>query len=59
MKKELDKLDKAYQINIFDKFINKKGEIKKKYFLVDRLHLSKAGYKIWKEEVSFYLNKVL
>ena len=38
MKKELDKLDNAYQINIFDKFINKKGEIKEKYFLVDRLH---------------------
>ena len=58
MKKELDKLDKAHQINIFDKFINKEGKIKKKYFLIDRLHLSKAGYNIWKEEVSFYLNKV-
>lgn len=59
MKKELDKLDNAYQINIFDKFINKKGEIKEKYFLVDRLHLSKAGYEIWRKEVFFYLNKVL
>lgn len=59
MKKELNKLDKAYQINIFDKFINKKGEINEKYFLIDRLHLSNAGYKIWKKEVSFHLNKAL
>ena len=59
MKNELENINNAAFINIFDKFIDEKGEIVNKYFLIDRLHLSESGYDIWKNEVKKSLNSIL
>ena len=59
MKNELENISNAAFINIFDKFIDEKGEIVNKYFLIDRLHLSESGYDIWKNEVKKSLNSIL
>tara|TARA_B100001063_G_scaffold243675_1_gene274837 strand:+ start:2497 stop:3870 length:1374 start_codon:yes stop_codon:yes gene_type:complete len=59
MKNELGKTPKSAFINIFDKFIDKKGNIINKYFLIDRLHLSQSGYDIWADEVRKSLNSSL
>lgn len=59
MKNELGKRPKSAFINIFDKFIDKKGNIINKYFLIDRLHLSQSGYDIWADEVRKSLNSSL
>lgn len=59
MKNELENISNTAFINIFDKFIDDKGKIITEYFLIDRLHLSKSGYDIWKNEVKKFLNSIL
>ena len=59
MKNELENISNTAFINIFDKFIDDKGQIINEYFLIDRLHLSKSGYDIWKNEVKKFLNSIL
>ena len=59
MKKELEKLKRAFHINIFDSFFDQENAIIDDYFLVDNLHLSRSGYEIWRKEIQKFLSREL
>jgi lysophospholipase L1-like esterase len=51
IKEETEKKDGEYFINIFDKMLDNKGHLIRKYFKPDGLHLSEKGYEVWKETI--------
>ena len=57
MKGELMKYGKNSYVDIFKLFLSKDKKIIKSYFVKDNLHLSKKGYKIWKNEILKVLQK--
>jgi len=41
----------CFYVNIFDAFLDSKGQVIADYFLVDNLHLTEKGYRIWKNNI--------
>lgn len=48
-----------FYVNIFDPMLDGKGSPDARFFDADGLHLSKAGYALWKEVITTHLNKNL
>lgn len=51
MEKELASGQNTFYVNIFDAFLDPKGEVITDYFLIDNLHLTEKGYRIWKNKI--------
>jgi len=51
MKGEVNKIRNVTYVDIFDSFFDKNNKIIDSYFLIDKLHLSANGYKIWREKI--------
>jgi lysophospholipase L1-like esterase len=52
IKEEIEKKKNGeLYVNVFDKMIDNKGHLIKKYFKNDGLHLSEKGYEVWKETI--------
>lgn len=49
--------DNWHYIDIFSRMLNNGGRPDDKYYVQDKLHLSPAGYQVWKEAVKQSLNQ--
>lgn len=56
---EIRKDSKQHFINVFDKMVSKKGAPRSELYLKDNLHLSKQGYKLWKDIIRHSLSSKL
>lgn len=43
-------------IDVFKRMLDPSGRLKKEYFLSDGLHLSEAGYTVWRDVIGGYIN---
>lgn len=48
----------TFYLNIFDDMLDEKGEIKKELFTQDNLHMSREGYKLWREKFLENYNQI-
>lgn len=44
-------------INVYKEMVDAKGYPKKEYFVGDGLHLSPAGYQLWKQAINDHINR--
>jgi lysophospholipase L1-like esterase len=58
MENELNKIQNAVYVNIFDSFLDKNDKIIDDYFLKDNLHLSSSGYNVWQEKIYAAIKKI-
>ena len=59
IKKELMKTENTLFIDVFKLFLDDKNQIINSYFLIDNLHLSYNGYRVWQKEIYRALNQKL
>ena len=50
---------KTYYFDTWSIMIDNEGNIPKKYFWTDMLHMNKSGYQIWKKNLKPLINKIL
>ena len=50
---------KTYYFDTWSIMIDNEGNIPKKYFWTDMLHMNKSGYQIWKKKLKPLINKIL
>ncbi|WP_295712189.1 GDSL-type esterase/lipase family protein [Mucilaginibacter sp.] len=51
------KTDNWHFINVYKEMVDAKGYPKKEYFVGDGLHLSPAGYQLWKQVINDHINR--
>jgi hypothetical protein len=51
IKKEIEKNDNEHYVNVFEKMVDGKGQVIRKYYKHDGLHLNQKGYEVWKETI--------
>ena len=60
MIKEFCKMkQRTYYFDTWSIMIDNEGNIPKKYFWTDMLHMNKSGYQIWKKNLKPLINKIL
>ena len=50
---------KTYYFDTWSIMIDNEGNIPKKYFWTDMLHMNKSGYQVWKKNLKPLINKIL
>ena len=50
---------KTYYFDTWSIMIDNEGNIPKKYFWTDMLHMNKSGYQVWKKNLKLLINKIL
>ena len=51
--------ERTYYFDTWSIMIDNEGNIPKKYFWTDMLHMNKSGYQIWKKNLKPLINKIL
>lgn len=57
LERVISTLDHAVYVDIWQPMLNSKGEVNKKLFLEDGLHMNDKGYEIWKNALKPFLTK--
>jgi lysophospholipase L1-like esterase len=56
---EIENLPSVYWIDVFAAMLDESGKPRAELFLEDGLHLSRAGYRVWAEQLTPYRNRIV
>lgn len=58
VREELERIPGAYLIDVFDPMLGSDGHPRAELFLEDGLHMSRAGYLLWMEQLETYRHRI-